>query len=100
MGSSSIYVIVNVMSSHSITMTKIWSALGYSLLPMIFLALLNFTLDSKSRVYYILTVLAVIWSTLSASRSLVNSLKLENQQYLLAYPVFLFYSCFALLTIY
>lgn len=108
MGSLSIHCIINLMSRNGISMTKVWSALGYSLVPILFLALLNlvfsarygFLINIRGLVCLFVTLSAITWSAVTASRFFVKAIDLKDQLFLVAYPVFLFYSCFALLTIY
>lgn len=44
--------------------------------------------------------MAVFWCTLTASNMFVTVLSMRDQRILVAYPVALFYACFALLTIF
>lgn len=48
----------------------------------------------------ILGVTSVSWCTFSSSTYFVAAFGMQNQQILIAYPIFLLYSCFALMTIF
>ena len=49
---------------------------------------------------FVLTAVSVFWCTYSASAMFVSVLSMEHQRFLIAYPICLFYTCFALLTIF
>lgn len=77
------------------------SIIGYCLLPMVFLSLLSIALNlSSGTVGLILTIIATLWSTTTATRFFTQSMKMDLQRYLIAYPVLMFYTSFALLTIF
>lgn len=54
----------------------------------------------RSFVGKLISVLFVLWSTAAATRLIEAALNMRNQRYLVAYPVTLLYSGFALLTIF
>ncbi|GMM36656.1 transporter [Saccharomycopsis crataegensis] len=76
------------------------SVLGYCLLPLVLLSFLGivFTLDNFWG--YLLSLICALWSTYSASGFFVLVLKLQNSRFLVAYPLLLFYSIFALMAIF
>jgi hypothetical protein len=76
------------------------SVLGYCLLPVTFLAALSVILSMRGVLGMMLSVGTVFWSTFSAIRMLDAKLKLLDQFWLVVYPLFLFYSCFTLITIF
>jgi hypothetical protein len=101
-------------------MYKTLSVLGYCLLPMVLPALLSlalpltYTLVFKCRnagkalkqlsivrgvVGGSLVTMSVLWCTASATY-LFTSQHMPQQRLLVAYPLLLFYACFALLTIF
>ena len=49
---------------------------------------------------YLVSFLSVLWSTYSASGIFVTVLRMSDQRLLVAYPVALFYGCFALFSVF
>jgi len=49
---------------------------------------------------YILSVLAIAWCTYSSSGFFTAVLGMNDQRFLVAYPVGLFYGCFALMIVF
>jgi hypothetical protein len=49
---------------------------------------------------YLLSSLSIAWCTWAASGIFVAVLQMSEQRFLVAYPVGLFYGCFALLSIF
>ena len=47
-----------------------------------------------------LSVASILWCTYSASTMFVTVLSMKDQRLLVAYPVGLFYACFALMTVF
>lgn len=77
------------------------SVLGYCLLPVIFLATLGIVFSIKSSVLgLLLSLIAIAWSTLAATRLIDAKLHLTEQYWLVAYPVMLLYACFVLISIF
>jgi hypothetical protein len=84
---------------------SIWetaSALGYALIPVIFLAFLNIFVSLSGMLGLVLSAGACAWATFSATRLFDTRMDLHrNQQFVLvAYPTALFYSVFCLITIF
>lgn len=91
---------------------KTASVLGYSLLPMVLLSAVYAVLSvlglasqqqssSQSVFGFFMALLAVLWCTRSAATIFHAVLCMRADQYLLvAYPLALFYSAFALLTVF
>ncbi|KAK9919010.1 hypothetical protein WJX75_008673 [Coccomyxa subellipsoidea] len=74
--------------------------LGYGLLPMLLHALISL-LVPKGTATVALAVVALLWSGMTAAKLFTKrSPVLEDHLYLIAYPCFLMYSAFALLSIY
>lgn len=48
----------------------------------------------------ICALLTISWCTFSATRTFEAALEMREQRYLIAYPVFLLYACFALITVF
>ncbi|XP_076647572.1 yip1 domain-containing 1 isoform X2 [Halictus rubicundus] len=90
------YFLLSLMSHRSnITLFSIASVLGYCLLPIVVLASFSIFTTLKGPIGLSLTLMTVIWATLSASRLLTTICGEENQRPLIAYPCILFYGAFA-----
>ncbi|KAJ3219494.1 hypothetical protein HDU67_000907 [Dinochytrium kinnereticum] len=102
LGWGSMYTILNLMSDQGVDGYRTASVLGYCLLPMVVLGFLSSILVPLSGVIalWILSALSVLWCTHSASLMFVTVLSLNEQRLLVAYPVFLLYSAFALLAVF
>ncbi len=94
------YVILNLMADEAISVDRTMSILGYSLLPIVLLALFAIVLDLRGFVGLILALLVILWCTVNATRLFEKALGMQEQRYLVAYPVTMLYACFALLTIF
>lgn len=76
------------------------SLLGYCLLPIVLFSAAAVLLPARSTAVWALGVCATAWSTATASSLLTAIVPgLDGQRSLVAYPCFLAYSLFALLTI-
>lgn len=76
------------------------SILGYCLLPIIVLAAASTIVEMRGAFGYALIPLAVLWSTNAAALFFVVLLGLDDQRWLVAYPVALFYAVFALISVF
>ncbi|KAG0742619.1 hypothetical protein G6F57_004217 [Rhizopus arrhizus] len=97
-GVASIYLILNLMSENGIDGSRTASVLGYCLLPMVMLSGLGVVLNLGTILGTILTVISTLWCTFSSSGMFTSVLHMSEQRILVAYPVGLFYACFALMT--
>lgn len=93
-------VILNLMSPTAVSFWTVTSILGYALIPVNVLAAVKIVLFSFGTLVRLLAVMAVLWSTTASTRLLEIGCGLENQRYLLAYPIALLYSAFVLITIF
>lgn len=97
-------VILNLMSpTMAISFWTVTSILGYALIPVNILAAVKIVLVVSwfgTSLVRFLAVLTVLWSTTASTRLLEIGCGLENQRYLLAYPIALLYSAFVLITIF
>lgn len=75
------------------------SFLGYSLLPMLFLAALGIFLP-LSRGSVAVGLILAVWSSYSCSGLLAVLLGRQDSRWMVVYPLFLFYLSFALIIIY
>jgi hypothetical protein len=92
--------IFNLMSQNGIAVLRTASVMGYCLLPIVILAAVSIPIEMRGLVGAIAIPLAVIWSANAASVFFVAALDAYDRRWLLAYPVALFYTCFALITIF
>lgn len=100
LGDLSIYFLLNLMSPTGIDAYRVSSVLGYCLLPLVITSLASIGLNLDSIVGYVLSITSIVWCAYSASGIFVSVLQMQNQRYLVAYPVMLFYASFALLTVF
>jgi hypothetical protein len=83
-----------------VSVSCIVSVLGYCLLPMVLLSSLAILISLQGLLGTVLTGLAVLWCSQSASKLFVSALSMDRQQLLVAYPCALVYGIFALLTVF
>jgi len=100
-GSFAIYVVLNLMAQHeSIDVLRVFSVLGYCLLPIVVLSAISVFFDLRLWWGSILALTCILWCTLTSTRFFEAGLQCREQRYLIAYPLFLLYSCFALITVF
>ncbi|CDS05837.1 hypothetical protein LRAMOSA08365 [Lichtheimia ramosa] len=100
LGVVSIFLILNMMSETGIDWSRTASVLGYCLLPMVMLSGFSVVLPLGGFVGLLLTAVSILWCTYSSSGMFTSVLHMSEQRFLVAYPVGLFYACFALMTVY
>lgn len=100
LGCASMYGLLNAMSLAGVALGVVVSVLGYCLLPMVALAGLSVLLSLRGAAGVALTVAAILWCSVSASKLFVTGLAMDRQQPLVAYPCALLYAVFALITIF
>jgi hypothetical protein len=100
LGCLSMYTILNLMSENGIDIYQTTSVLGYCLLPMVLLSSLAMLLNLSGFLGLIISTLSVLWCTNSASVMFVTVLSMSDQRFLVAYPVGLLYSAFAILAVF
>lgn len=96
-------LILNLMApTTSISIWTVVSILGYSLLPVNFLAGLNivYRIQLMGSVGMVLAALTIVWCTLSSTRLFERGCGLRDQRYLVGYPNMLLYSAFVMITIF
>ncbi|ANQ09804.1 Uncharacterized protein PCOAH_00043860 [Plasmodium coatneyi] len=99
--SLSIYLLLNMMSqSLTLDLYRTISMLGYALLPLVILSFISIIINLRSKKGYTISFCCISWSALTASRFFEVALRMNSQRYLVAYPIFLLYSCFALIIIF
>lgn len=96
-----IYSVVYLMAPKVISFFCTVSVLGYCLLPMVLLSALSIVIDLKiSIVGNLVSVLAILWCAFGASNLFTTAIEMSNSRILIAYPCMLFYTVFALLTVF
>lgn len=105
MGCLFIYLVINLMNhagTTAIDIYRVCSVLGYCLLPIVLLSAVTilFDLSQASIIGTPLTLIAILWCTQTATRFFEAATQMLEQRYLIAYPVFLLYACFALITVF
>jgi len=96
-----IYFVVYLISAKSISFMCTVSVLGYCLLPMVMLSGLSILVNLKATAAgNILSVVAILWCAFGASNLLVTAMDISNTRLIIGYPCALFYTVFALLTVF
>ena len=100
LGCIGMYSLLNLMAPSGVYFATIVSVLGYCLLPMVGLSGINVIFSLKGIAGLSLSLVAIAFCSLSASKLFITALNMEHQQPLVAYPCALLYSVFALITIF
>jgi hypothetical protein len=99
-GCLSIYLVLNLMAGRELDLYRIVSVLGYGLLPIVVLAFLVLLVPPLA-FRAIMAGVAVLWCTSTASRIFTAVLAIPAGNWpLVAYPVGLWYTSFALITVF
>lgn len=100
-GTISLHYLFKLMSTEIyIDLARSASVIGYCLLPLVFISVIGVFVTLDNLLGYIISAIAVFWCTYSASGFFVAVLKLHNVRPLIAYPLAMFYSVFALMAIF
>ncbi|VEU20138.1 DEKNAAC100945 [Brettanomyces naardenensis] len=103
-GTVSLHVLFRLMANNGndsgIDILRTASVLGYCLLPLVMLSAIAVILDLDNTFGYLMGIFAVLWCTFSASGFFVRVLNLTNARVLVAYPLAMFYTVFALMAIF
>jgi hypothetical protein len=100
-GCFGVYGLLNLMSEQGMDGSRTASVLGYCLLPMILVSLVALFFNIIHYWFgWVFILMSVIWCTYSASKMFVTVLAMEEQRFLIGYPVLLFYMCFALMAVF
>jgi hypothetical protein len=102
LGSVSLHILLNLMSppTHSLNYIRSASVLGYCLLPLVFTSGLGVAYPLDGMLGYLLSTLAIVWSTYAASNMFMAVLGAREMRWLVAYPLALFYSVFGIMSIF
>jgi len=96
-----IYFVVYLMSPKNLSFMCTVSVLGYCLLPMVILSGLSILINLRANLAgNLISVIAVLWCAIGASNLLVTAIEMSNSRLVVAYPCALFYTVFALLTVF
>jgi len=98
-GCISMYALVNLMAVYNVDIYKTISILGYCLLPMTILAGLSVVHSLEGIIGAVSAIACVSWCSYSAALLFTEQHDPE-QRLLVFYPLTLYYTCFALLTIF
>lgn len=94
-------MLINVMSQRGhIDLYRTMSILGYGLIPVVFLAAIGLIVELQSTFGSVLAVTCIGWATATSSRFFAIAIMMQEQRWLVAYPVGLVYTCFALITVF
>ena len=100
-GSILVFLLLNLMSKNNgILLYNTISVLGYCLIPIVLLSFIAVFMDMKNIFGGVIAFLAIVLSSLNASRFFEIGLDMYSQRWIIFYPVALFYTCFVLVTIY
>mmetsp|Transcript_15388 Transcript_15388/g.22861 ORF Transcript_15388/g.22861 Transcript_15388/m.22861 type:complete len:260 (+) Transcript_15388:81-860(+) len=99
-GCVSLNLVLNLMGDRSIDGWRTCSVLGYCLLPLVILSGISILLDLRGNFGMGLTAFSVIWSCTAATKLFEQCLDMRRQRWLIAYPIGLLYSSFALMTVF
>eukprot|EP01060_Flectonema_neradi_P014545 TRINITY_DN21181_c0_g1_i2.p1 TRINITY_DN21181_c0_g1~~TRINITY_DN21181_c0_g1_i2.p1 ORF type:complete len:266 (+),score=27.87 TRINITY_DN21181_c0_g1_i2:84-800(+) len=103
-GCGLVWCLLNLMNEPGVGLQFIISILGYNLLPLVFLAFLSglgvLLLSITSFFMVAICSVFILWSSWCSTRMLVVGLNMEHQRWLLFYPLLLFYTTFALITVF
>eukprot|EP00933_Yihiella_yeosuensis_P040464 TRINITY_DN34771_c0_g1_i1.p1 TRINITY_DN34771_c0_g1~~TRINITY_DN34771_c0_g1_i1.p1 ORF type:complete len:266 (-),score=61.61 TRINITY_DN34771_c0_g1_i1:25-822(-) len=100
-GSFGVCMLINVMSQKGgIDLYRTMSILGYGLIPVVFLAVIGIFVSLKSTFGTVLAALCIGWSTATSSRFFATAISMQQQRWLVAYPIGLVYTFFTLITIF
>lgn len=101
-GTVSLHWLFKLMSNSNdgLEFLRTASVIGYCLLPLVFLSGVAVILGLDNFAGYLTGVVCVGWCTFSSSGFFVRVLSLSNARTLVAYPLAMFYSVFALMAIF
>ncbi|GMM30588.1 transporter [Martiniozyma asiatica (nom. inval.)] len=101
-GTISLHILFKLMSNESGTLEflRTASVLGYCLLPLVILSGLAVLLSLDNAIGYFISFLSVGWCSYASSGLFVRVLGINEARPLVAYPLAMFYSVFALMAIF
>lgn len=99
-GTVALHWLFTLMSALPLDVLLSASVIGYSLLPLVFLLALGVVVNLDRSVGYVLGGLCVLWCTYAASGFFQAAMKTLGMRALVAYPLAMFYTVFALMVIF
>lgn len=96
------WLVLNLMAADDggVDVYQVFSIHGYCLLPICLLALVNVVIDLNSWFGAVLSLGVICWCTYPCTRFFEKVMRMTDHRWLIAYPVFMLYACFALITIF
>jgi protein YIPF5/7 len=88
------------MCERGVSGHQVCSILGYCLLPMIFLGFFSTFKLFHGYFGMISSFIFIFWSTWSSAGMFVNSLEMKSKKLIIAYPIFLLYITFGMLSVF
>ncbi|KAB5582921.1 Yip1 domain-containing protein [Coniochaeta sp. 2T2.1] len=86
--------------SQTLTFARSASVLGYCLLPLVATSLLGIVMPLDTPLGMVIVVLAILWSTYSASGMFIATARMRGMRALVAYPLMLFYVGFGIMGVF
>jgi protein YIPF5/7 len=102
-GCVALFALLNLLSPPAAPPIDFWqvvSTLGYCLLPVVLVAIVGIIVNLTGIFGNILSAVAIVWCTYTATRNFERLLNMNKQRFLIAYPIGLLYSIFVLITIF
>ncbi len=99
-GSFGLFLLLHLMTEHNLDAYQVISVLGYCLLPIVVLAAVGILVSLHGAFGAVCGLLVVAWCTRSATAIFEEALQMQQQRYLIAYPVLIFYTSFVLFSIF
>mmetsp|Transcript_65237 Transcript_65237/g.121613 ORF Transcript_65237/g.121613 Transcript_65237/m.121613 type:complete len:234 (-) Transcript_65237:63-764(-) len=99
-GCTGVFLLINAMSPKGLDLYRTMSILGYGLIPIVLLAFVGIFANLTDSFGAGLATICILWSTATSSRFFATAIAIQDQRWLVAYPVALVYTCFALITIF
>jgi hypothetical protein len=99
-GSLGIFLLLHLMTEHTLDAYQVISVLGYSMLPIVVSAALAIVVDMHGTFGMVVGIVIVLWCTRSATSIFEDALDMQQQRYLIAYPVAMFYATFVMFSIF
>ena len=106
-GTFLIYLLVNlVIRQKYFSLYHTMSSLGYALAPIVVLSLvstcvhLEYASLTSNKLGLLVGLVFILWSAATATKLIDTAVKVENQRWLIAYPILLFYTTFSILVIF
>lgn len=98
---SGMWLLLNLMCTRNeIDIYRTISVLGYGLLPMVLFSALAVFWSMKGLVGLVMGALIIGWCTQSAADMFITIINDPELKWLIRYPVFLLYTCFALIVVF